>query len=98
RDVLDGNWHDPGALDALFKLDHMATRMRRNAESLLVLSGAEQPRQWQEPIALGDFVRAAAAEIAAFPRVELLGIDQSLAVTGRCVADLAHLLAELLEN
>ena len=97
-DELERNEHDPGALDALFKLDHMATRMRRNAESLLVLSGAEQPRQWQQPIALVDVVRAAAAEIADFPRVELLGVDQVLAVSGRAVADLAHLLAELLEN
>ena len=97
-DELERNEHDPGALDALFKLDHMATRMRRNAESLLVLSGAEQPRQWQQPIALVDVVRAAAAEIADFPRVELLGVDQELAVSGRAVADLAHLLAELLEN
>ena len=97
-DELERNEHDPGALDALFKLDHMATRMRRNAESLLVLSGAEQPRQWQQPIALVDVVRAAAAEIADFPRVELLGVDQVLAVSGRAVADLAHLVAELLEN
>ena len=76
----------------------MATRMRRNAESLLVLSGAEQPRQWQQPIALLDVVRAAAAEIADFPRVELVGIDDHVAVAGRAVADVAHLVAELLEN
>ena len=56
-DDLERNEHDPAALDSLFKLDHMATRMRRNAESLLVLSGAEQPRQWQQPIALIDVVR-----------------------------------------
>jgi signal transduction histidine kinase len=97
-DDLERNEHDPAALDALFKLDHMATRMRRNAESLLVLSGAEQPRQWQQPIALIDVVRSAAAEIADFPRVELVGIDDALAVSGRAVSDVAHLLAELLEN
>ncbi len=97
-DELERNEHDPSALDALFKLDHMATRMRRNAESLLVLSGAEQPRQWQQPIALLDVVRAAAAEIADFPRVELVGIDDRLALSGRAVSDVAHLLAELLEN
>jgi signal transduction histidine kinase len=97
-DELERNEPDPAALDALFKLDHMSTRMRRNAESLLVLSGAEQPRQWQHPIALIDVVRAAAAEIADFPRVELVGVDGELAVQGRAVADLAHLLAELLEN
>ena len=97
-DELERNEHDPAALDALFKLDHMATRMRRNAESLLVLSGAEQPRQWQDPIVLLDVVRSAAAEIADFPRVDLVGVDDQLAVSGRAVADLAHLLAELLEN
>ena len=83
-DDLERNEHDPAALDALFKLDHMATRMRRNAESLLVLSGAEQPRQWQQPIALIDVVRAAAAEIADFPRVELVGIDDDLARVRTC--------------
>jgi len=97
-DELERNEHDPAALGALFKLDHMATRMRRNAESLLVLSGAEQPRQWQQPIALLDVVRAAAAEIADFPRVELVGIDDDLALSGRAVSDVAHLVAELLEN
>jgi signal transduction histidine kinase len=97
-DELEHKEQDPSALDALFKLDHMATRMRRNAESLLVLSGADEPRQWQDPIALVDVVRAAAAEIADFPRVELLGVDQEAAVAGRVVSDLAHLLAELLEN
>ncbi len=97
-DELERNEHDPAALDALFKLDHMATRMRRNAESLLVLSGAEQPRQWQQPIALLDVVRAAAAEIADFPRVELVGIDDDARSPGRAVSDVAHLVAELLEN
>jgi HAMP domain-containing protein len=97
-DELERNEHDPGQLDSLFKLDHMATRMRRNAESLLVLSGAEQPRQWQEAIGLLDVVRSAAAEIADFPRVELVGIDERISVSGRAVADVSHLLAELLEN
>jgi HAMP domain-containing protein len=97
-DELERNEHDPGALDALFKLDHMATRMRRNAESLLVLSGAEQPRQWHEVIGLLDVVRSAAAEIADFPRVELVGIDERISVSGRAVSDVSHLLAELLEN
>ena len=97
-DELERNENDPAALDALFKLDHMATRMRRNAESLLVLSGAEQPRQWQQAIGLLDVVRSASAEIADFPRVELVGVDDELAVSGRAVADLAHLVAELLEN
>src|SRR5205814_3319339 len=85
-------------LEPDYRLDHMRTRMRRHAESLLVLSGAEQPRQWQEPIALLDVVRAAAGEIADFPRVDLSGIQADVAIGGRAVADVAHLLAELLEN
>ena len=97
-DELERNEHDPSSLDSLFKLDHMATRMRRNAESLLVLSGAEQPRQWQEAIGLLDVVRSAAAEIADFPHVELVGIDERISVSGRAVSDVSHLLAELLEN
>ncbi len=97
-DELEHSEQDPAALESLFRLDHMATRMRRNAESLLVLSGAEQPRQWHEAIPLLDVVRAAAAEIADFPRVDLSGVDAAVAVSGRAVSDVAHLVAELLEN
>jgi len=63
-----------------------------------VLSGSEQPRQWHDAIGLLDVVRSAAAEIADFPRVELVGIDERIAVAGRAVSDVSHLLAELLEN
>ncbi len=97
-DDLEHGEQDPAALEQLFRLDHMATRMRRNAESLLVLSGAEQPRLGQEPVNLLDVVRAAAAEIADFPRVDLTGVDAAVSVSGRAVGDVAHLLAELLEN
>jgi signal transduction histidine kinase len=89
---------DPEELAALFELDHLATRMRRNAESLLVLSGAEQPRQWGSAVTVVDVVRAAAAEIADFARITAIGFEDSVAVTGNAVADLTHLLAELLEN
>ena len=87
----------PDVLEDLFRLDHLATRIRRNAESLLVLSGDEPPRRWGNPVALGDVVRAAAAEVEDYRRVEVL-VNDHIDVEGRAVADLAHLLAELIEN
>jgi signal transduction histidine kinase len=88
---------EPDALAELFQLDHVATRIRRNAESLLVLSGDEPPRRWGQPVPLAEVVRAAAAEVEDFRRVEVL-VNEHLEVAGRAVADLAHLLAELIEN
>ncbi|HEX5947370.1 MAG TPA: ATP-binding protein, partial [Acidimicrobiales bacterium] len=87
----------PDVLEDLFRLDHLATRIRRNAESLLVLSGDEPPRRWGKPVALGDVARAAAAEVEDYRRVEVL-VNDHIDVEGRAVADLAHLLAELIEN
>jgi signal transduction histidine kinase len=84
-------------LEELFRLDHLATRIRRNAESLLVLSGDDPPRRWGQPVPLADVVRAAAAEIENYRRVEVL-VNDHIDVTGRAVADVAHLLAELIEN
>jgi hypothetical protein len=72
--------------------------MRRNAESLLVLSGAEQPRQWGTAVPILDVARGAAAEIAEFTRVTYFGFDGDVAISGNAVADVSHLLAELLEN
>ena len=97
-DDLERDAADPDDLAALFELDHLSTRMRRNAESLLVLSGSEQPRQWRSAIPIVDVVRAAGAEIADFARVNYLGFGGDLAVAGNAVADVTHLLAELLEN
>jgi signal transduction histidine kinase len=94
---LEDKEHDPDALGDLFRLDHLATRIRRNAESLLVLSGEESPRTWREPVQLVDVVRAAIAEIEDLDRVDE-AIDETLSVSGRSVADLTHLFAELLEN
>lgn len=85
-------------LGSLFELDQLATRMRRNAESLLVLAGAEQPRQWRTAVPVLDVVRGAAGEIADFARVTYFGFDDDTAVVGNAVADVTHLLAELLEN
>jgi len=88
---------DPDALDRLFRLDHLATRIRRNAESLLVLSGEDPPRRWGRPVALADVVRAAVSEVEDYRRTEV-AIDDGVGVVGRAVADLAHLVAELVEN
>jgi signal transduction histidine kinase len=96
-DDLEQSEPDPKALDDLFHLDHLATRMRRNAENLIVLSGAEPPRRWVEPIPLGDVVRGASAEVEGYTRVVVQRI-QGLGVSGQAASDVIHLLAELLEN
>ena len=88
---------DPDVLGHLFRLDHLATRMRRNAESLLVLAGNESPRRWPAPVPVLDVVRAAVSEVEDYQRVGLRGLDP-FTVLGSAAADLAHLLAELIEN
>ncbi len=94
---LEQNERDPDALENLFRLDHLTTRMRRNAESLLVLAGTNPARTWSQPVAMGDVVRSALSEIEAYSRVEYKHV-QAVAVRGTAVADIAHLLAELIEN
>jgi signal transduction histidine kinase len=94
---LEVRERQPEVLHELFQLDHLATRIRRNAESLLVLSGDDSPRRWGSPVPLSDVVRAAAAEVEDYRRVEVL-VNDHIDVAGRAVADLAHLLAELIEN
>src|SRR5215216_6447533 len=96
-DDLERSEADPDVLENLFKLDHLATRMRRNAEDLIVLSGAEPARRWSQPVPLVDVVRAALAEVEDYNRVELLPIDD-IGVAGQAVSDVVHLLAELIEN
>ncbi|MEV0080283.1 ATP-binding protein [Nocardia neocaledoniensis] len=88
---------DPKALSNLFELDHLATRMRRNAESLLVLVGEASPRRWAEPIALTDVIRAGLSEVDDYRRVALRRVDD-IAIAGAVVSELAHALAELIEN
>jgi HAMP domain-containing protein len=96
-DELERDEGDPDQLGNLFKLDHLAARMRRNDESLLVLAGTESSRRWNEPISLSAVAMAAAAEIEQYPRVRHEAVD-NLYVVGHAVADVVHLLAELLEN
>jgi signal transduction histidine kinase len=96
-DRLERDEEDPDVLEALYDIDHITTRMRRNAESLLVLAGAEQSRSFTQPATSGDVIRAALAEVEHYQRVSVTG-DSSQLLTGESVADVAHLLAELLEN
>jgi signal transduction histidine kinase len=88
---------DPDALSNLFRLDHLATRMRRNAESLLVLAGIEPARSWATPVSLTDVVRSALGEVEDFQRVAVRDLPSAM-VVGQATSDLAHLLAELVEN
>ncbi|WP_461029288.1 sensor histidine kinase, partial [Streptomyces sparsus] len=94
---LESREADPDQLSSLFKLDHLATRMRRNGENLLVLAGEEPGRRWTRPVPLVDVLRAAASEVEQYERIELSSVPTT-EVAGRVVNDLVHLLAELLEN
>ncbi|MEU1408079.1 nitrate- and nitrite sensing domain-containing protein [Streptomyces sp. NPDC005728] len=96
-DSMERGTEDPLELEALFRLDHLTTRMRRNAESLIILSGAAPARRWSKPVPVIDIVRSAVSEVEEYPRIELRAIPE-IHVVGSAVADLAHLLAELLEN
>jgi signal transduction histidine kinase len=79
------------------ELDHLATRMRRNAENLIILSGSEPVRRWRGPIALSEVVRAAVGEVKEHTRVEVMPLDR-VELVGHAGADVMHLLAELIEN
>jgi signal transduction histidine kinase len=94
---LENDESDPETLEHLFKLDHLATRMRRNAESLLVLAGHAPPRTWGAPVAIGDVVRGALGEVEGYQRVRLRHLDDA-EVDGAAAADVSHVVAELTEN
>lgn len=96
-DHLENGEQDPDLLASLFKLDHLATRMRRNGENLLVLAGEKAGRRWSAPVRLVDVLRAATSEIEQYQRVQLRGLVTA-DVDGRAVNDIVHLIAELLEN
>ncbi|MFJ5551689.1 nitrate- and nitrite sensing domain-containing protein [Streptomyces sp. NPDC093225] len=96
-DSMERRADDPNELGDLFRLDHLTTRMRRHAESLIILSGAAPGRAWRMPVPLTNVVRAAVSEIEDYPRVEVRGLPEA-GVIGGAVADLTHLLAELIEN
>ncbi|MFE6486140.1 nitrate- and nitrite sensing domain-containing protein [Streptomyces sp. NPDC057757] len=96
-DTMERRTDDTDELADLFRLDHLTTRMRRHAEGLVILSGAAPSRQWRKPVQLMDIVRAAVAEVEDYERIEVRRLPR-VAVTGPAVADLTHLVAELLEN
>ncbi|MET9409374.1 nitrate- and nitrite sensing domain-containing protein [Streptomyces sp. NPDC002935] len=96
-DTMERRTEDTDELADLFRLDHLTTRMRRHAEGLVILSGAAPSRQWRKPVQLMDIVRAAVAEVEDYERIEVRRLPR-VAVTGPAVADITHLVAELLEN
>ncbi|MEV6108692.1 nitrate- and nitrite sensing domain-containing protein [Streptomyces sp. NPDC051940] len=96
-DSMERRADDPGELEDLFRLDHLTTRMRRHAESLIILSGAAPGRAWRMPVPLQNVVRAAVSEVEDYARIEVRTLPEQ-SVIGAAVADLTHLLAELVEN
>jgi signal transduction histidine kinase len=96
-DSMERRSDDPNELSDLFRLDHLTTRMRRHAESLIILSGAAPGRAWRMPVSLTNVVRAAVSEVEDYARVEVRQLPEA-SVIGSAVADLTHLLAELVEN
>lgn len=96
-DSMERRSEDPNELSDLFRLDHLTTRMRRHAESLIILSGAAPGRAWRMPVSLTNVVRAAVSEVEDYARVEVRQLPEA-SVVGAAVADLTHLLAEIVEN
>ncbi|MFI0407563.1 nitrate- and nitrite sensing domain-containing protein [Actinomadura sp. 3N508] len=96
-ETLEQSERDEEQLGNLFRLDHLATRMRRNCENLLVLGGQEQVRRWNRPVPLIDVIRASLSEVEQYERVALR-VQGDMTVAGPVVNDLVHLLAELVEN
>jgi signal transduction histidine kinase len=96
-DDLERKAVDPGALADLFPLDHLTTRMRRHAEGLIILSGSVPGRAWSSPVPVIDVVRGAIAEVEDYKRITVVTTSEDM-VAGSAVADMIHLLAELIEN
>ncbi|MEU8274781.1 nitrate- and nitrite sensing domain-containing protein [Microbispora bryophytorum] len=96
-DTMQRRAEDPESLEDLFRLDHLTTRMRRHAESLIILSGSAPGRSWRKPVPLIDVVRAAISEVEDYTRVAMAPMPDA-AIAGATVADVVHLIAELVEN
>ncbi|GAT83860.1 sensor-like histidine kinase [Streptomyces sp. F-3] len=96
-DTLERRTDDPDVLEALFRIDHLTTRMRRHAESLIILSGAAPGRRWRRPVPIADVVSSAVSEIEDYARVEIPPMPP-VGIAADAVADVVHLIAELLEN
>ncbi|RAY15858.1 histidine kinase [Actinomadura craniellae] len=96
-DAMERREVEEQELEDLFRLDHLATRMRRNAENLIVLSGSTPARGWKKSVTMVDVVRAAVGEVEDYTRVTVSPMGP-VSLTGRAVGDITHLLAELIEN
>jgi signal transduction histidine kinase len=96
-DGMERRAADPEQLADLFRIDHLTTRMRRHAESLIILSGQAPARGWRNPVPLVDVLRAAVAEVEDYTRIKVIATTKS-SLSGPAVADVIHLLAELAEN
>lgn len=96
-DQLERDEQDPGRLESLFRLDHLAARMRRNGANLMVLAGAQMSREHADPVPVAALVNAAASEVEEYTRVVTAGLPDS-EIGGAVAGDLAHLLAELIDN
>jgi len=96
-DSMERRVHDPEDLADLFRVDHLTTRMRRHAEGLLIMAGGSSGRAWREPVPVVDVMRAAVAEVEDYTRIRVTS-RTSAAIAGHAVADIIHLLAELVEN
>jgi signal transduction histidine kinase len=96
-DKMERRESEPAELEDLYRVDHLATRMRRHAEDLVILAGAAPGRGWRNPVPVIDVVRGAISEVEDYKRVDVRSVE-STSVLGRAVGDIIHLLAELLEN
>ncbi|MEU8183808.1 nitrate- and nitrite sensing domain-containing protein [Micromonospora sp. NPDC049044] len=96
-DRMERRAEDPDELAELFQVDHLATRLRRHAEDLVILAGSAPGRGWRNPVAIVDLIRGAISEVEAYDRVDITAA-QPAGVLGRAVGDVIHLLAELIEN
>ncbi|HWG98357.1 MAG TPA: nitrate- and nitrite sensing domain-containing protein [Pilimelia sp.] len=96
-DKMERRTTDPDELDDLFRVDHLATRMRRHAEDLVILAGAAPGRVWRQPVPMIDVIRGAVSEVEDYRRVNVVSVEDA-SVLGRAVGDVIHLLAELIEN
>ncbi|MGI5236548.1 sensor histidine kinase [Dactylosporangium sp. CA-139066] len=96
-DRMERRTTDPDELEDLFRVDHLATRMRRHAEDLVILAGAAPGRGWRNPVPMVDVIRGAVSEVEDYSRVGFLALPEA-SLVGRAVADVIHLLAEVIEN
>ncbi|MEV4648838.1 nitrate- and nitrite sensing domain-containing protein [Saccharopolyspora sp. NPDC049357] len=97
-DAMERRTESESDLEDLFRIDHLATRMRRHAESLIIMSGATPGRAWRTPVPLMDVIRSAVSEVEDYTRVEMRRLPQELSVLGSAVSDVTHLFSELVEN